>query len=123
MTLVLIVDDDEMFQEVSAEILESHGLLWVSAGDGLEALQKLQEGLEPDYIILDLQMPTMDGITFLEYKKRSRWSAIPVFVCSNDIDRWAQELNGTMGVYEKDDIRKIAAAIADICRSPQDGRI
>jgi CheY-like chemotaxis protein len=36
------------------------------AGDGLEALKKLQEGFVPDAIVLDIVMPVMDGLEFLE---------------------------------------------------------
>lgn len=116
MALVLVVDDDRLFREMTVEILESRGLSAVEASDGFTALQRLEDGLEPDYIILDIQMPRMNGLTFLDRKECSRWFAIPVFVCSSETDQSIQNLLGkVIGLYKKDEIGEIIAEIVERC--------
>ncbi len=62
----LIVDDSAMNRRTIAEILESSDDIEVigKASDGDEAL-RLALSLKPDVITLDLEMPKMDGFTFL----------------------------------------------------------
>lgn len=63
---VLVVDDSAYNRQTISEILNSHPDIEVvgKAYDGEEAL-KLTDELEPDLITLDLEMPRMDGFTFL----------------------------------------------------------
>ncbi|MEO6876876.1 MAG: response regulator, partial [Gemmatimonadaceae bacterium] len=58
---ILIVDDHEDNVELLRARLESWGFTAESAGDGLEALAKV-EASPPDLILLDVMMPVMDGI-------------------------------------------------------------
>src|SRR5262245_39270334 len=59
---VLIVDDDDKFRESLRGLLSSHGLAVVGdAADGNTALELVAE-LAPDVILMDLQMPGLDGI-------------------------------------------------------------
>ena len=59
---MLIVDDDDSFRESLRELLSSHGLSVVGdAADGNTALELVAE-LAPDVILMDLQMPGLDGI-------------------------------------------------------------
>jgi CheY-like chemotaxis protein len=59
---VLVVEDDLTNQEVAAGLLESVGLDATIAGNGLEAVQKLTAGEEFDLILMDVQMPVMNGL-------------------------------------------------------------
>lgn len=70
---VLLVDDDDICLFIHQRVLEQSGLCrWThSAGNGQRALDVLSQALDgtlpnPDIIFLDLQMPVMDGIAFLE---------------------------------------------------------
>jgi CheY-like chemotaxis protein/two-component sensor histidine kinase len=59
---VLLVDDERMILDSTRAGLEALGLSVVTAGDGLEALDRLQEpGAKVDLVIMDLTMPRMDG--------------------------------------------------------------
>lgn len=77
---ILVVDDDPMILKLVQSRLEANQYTIVTAGDGDEALIKV--GTEkPDLIILDIQMPKMDGYTFLrELKKSKDHKNIPVVV-------------------------------------------
>jgi DNA-binding response OmpR family regulator len=61
---ILVVEDDEHISAILRLALEGDGYAVDSAGDGLDALQKVREKT-PDLIILDLNMPRMGGEDFL----------------------------------------------------------
>lgn len=79
---VLIVDDSAMMRNLIGRIVESHEELTVAgkAMNGMFALQKIPR-LEPDVIVLDIEMPEMNGIEFLKEKNRLKID-IPVIVLS-----------------------------------------
>ena len=60
---ILVVDDDEHIREFVCEALDFEGYQARAAGDGRAALDLLA-GWRPDLILLDLNMPRMDGWTF-----------------------------------------------------------
>jgi CheY-like chemotaxis protein/HPt (histidine-containing phosphotransfer) domain-containing protein len=59
---VLLVEDNEINQQVAREILESAGLIVSVAGNGQEAVEAAQKN-HYDTILMDIQMPIMDGYT------------------------------------------------------------
>lgn len=62
----LVVDDSRVVRKVARRILETNGFVVREAGDGDEALQACAgEGL-PDCVLLDWNMPVMNGIEFLK---------------------------------------------------------
>lgn len=63
---ILIVDDDKFLLNMYSIKFQKEKFAVTTAGDGLDALKKLQEGLSPDAIVLDIVMPVMDGLEFLE---------------------------------------------------------
>jgi len=79
---VLVVDDSAVVRQVLKDILESDPLIEVidTAGDPFIAAEKIRKEL-PDVITLDVEMPRMDGITFL-YKLMTQ-HPIPVVMCSS----------------------------------------
>lgn len=58
---VLLVDDNEPLRENLAECLESEGHEVLEAGDGMQALERLDRERSPDVVVLDLLMPGLDG--------------------------------------------------------------
>jgi CheY-like chemotaxis protein len=63
---VLLVEDNEINQQVATELLQSAGAIVTLASHGAEAVNILTEGEQPvrfDVVLMDLQMPEMDGIT------------------------------------------------------------
>lgn len=84
---VLIVDDDELVKNILIDELSQEYDI-ISAGNGQEALDKLEEyGEKIEVIVLDLVMPVMDGVTFLEnYRNRKEYQKIPVIVATSRED-------------------------------------
>ena len=80
---VLIVDDSALMRKIVSQILYDERDINVvgSARNGLFALNKLEK-LSPDIIILDLEMPEMNGIEFLKERKK-RGIDIPVVILSS----------------------------------------
>jgi two-component system, chemotaxis family, protein-glutamate methylesterase/glutaminase len=79
---VLIVDDSAMVRDILSEILSSDPEIEVigTAADPYLAAHKMRE-VAPDVITLDVEMPRMDGITFLQ--KIMSQHPIPVVICSS----------------------------------------
>lgn len=79
---VLIVDDSAVVRQVLKEVIESDSALEVmdTAADPFVAAEKIKARL-PDVITLDVEMPRMDGITFLH--KIMSQHPIPVVMCSS----------------------------------------
>ena len=81
---VLLVDDEPIVVEIAKRKLESMGFKALCASDGQEAIDLLNTE-KPDLIVLDVQMPRMNGYTFLtELRKHpnSSVAATPVVVVS-----------------------------------------
>ena len=62
---VLIVDDDTESRQALACLLRTHGYRSYQAENGLQALEQLETAIVPELILLDLDMPVMDGREFL----------------------------------------------------------
>jgi two-component system chemotaxis response regulator CheB len=80
---VIVIDDSAFIRNVLKDILENSGIIKVVAiaRDAYEARDKIKI-YEPDFITLDVEMPKMDGITFL--KNLQRLHPMPVFVVSSN---------------------------------------
>jgi len=80
--IILIADDSAVFRDLEAKVLETHGYHVIHASNGAETLRKAVEE-KPDLILLDIQMPVMDGVqTLALLKKQPETKDIPVFVVS-----------------------------------------
>jgi two-component system, chemotaxis family, protein-glutamate methylesterase/glutaminase len=86
---VLIVDDSSLMRQLLTEILNSDPELEVigTAGDPFIAREKIK-ALSPDVLTLDIEMPRMDGLTFLE--KLMRGHPMPVVMISSLTERGAE---------------------------------
>lgn len=87
---VVLIDDDPDDHEIFAMALveaipDAESILYDSAEKALNELSKLTTGL-PDYIFLDLNMPRMNGMQFLELmKKQGPLVNVPVIIYSTSI--------------------------------------
>jgi len=80
---ILVVDDSITVRRVTARLLERHGMAVTTARDGVDALQKLQEQ-PPDLVLLDVEMPRMDGFELLANMQSSdALQAIPVVMVTS----------------------------------------
>ena len=81
---VLIVEDNLALRESLAGLLAARDIAVESVGDGLDALDRLEAGLRPCLILLDLQMPGLGGRTFLRARRLdAEIRAIPVVAVSS----------------------------------------
>lgn len=80
MPTILLVDDEAACRGPLSRLLQIDGYDVTQAVDGFEALQRLGEQ-KHDLVLLDLLMPQMDGVTFLErIRADARYADIPVFL-------------------------------------------
>src|SRR5919198_5473724 len=76
---ILVVDDEPAVRESLRRALELEGYDIELAGDGLEALYRLEANSQPDAVILDVLMPRMDGLEVCRRIRRSG-SRLPVLM-------------------------------------------
>jgi two-component system chemotaxis response regulator CheB len=86
---VLIVDDSALIRQTLSQILSADPGIEVmaTAADPFIAAERMEEE-EPDVILLDIEMPRMDGLTFLQ--KIMSQHPIPVIICSSLAENGAQ---------------------------------
>lgn len=86
---ILIVEDNEADQFLGSAIIESSGLdVDISfAGDGEEAIDAINKDTQFDLILLDINMPRMNGHEFLEEYSKSHDCEIPVIVMLTSSDQ------------------------------------
>lgn len=78
MKTVLIAEDNPVNRELLRELLEMRGYAVVEAGDGEQALTQIHQSI-PDILLLDLNMPVLDGFGTLEcIRQDPRLASLPV---------------------------------------------
>ena len=96
----LVVDDSRVVRKVARRILEANGFAVMEAADGQQALDSCRQAM-PDCVLLDWNMPVVDGISFLR-NLRSEFGPDkpPVVFCTteNDLDHIEQAI--TAGAQE-----------------------
>lgn len=86
MTSFLVVDDSPLVRKIARRMLEGFGFSVTEAGDGIEALASCAEA-RPDAVLLDWNMPNMDGITFLrEFRQTPGGVGPKVLFCTTESD-------------------------------------
>jgi len=81
--LAMVVDDSITMRRVSQRLLERHGLRVVTATDGIDALERVEEEI-PDVILLDIEMPRMDGYEFASKLRNSDDTAnVPIIMVTS----------------------------------------
>lgn len=88
MTTILVVDDYEVNQQLLAHILRRNQYDICVANNGYEALDILAEK-EIDLVILDIDMPEMDGLSLLQQLRQDpHWAKLPIIIltASGDIE-------------------------------------
>jgi chemosensory pili system protein ChpA (sensor histidine kinase/response regulator) len=81
--LVMVVDDSLTVRKITSRMLTREGFTVITAKDGMDALQMLGEQT-PDVILLDIEMPRMDGFEFTKTIKNDPKSAhIPIIMITS----------------------------------------
>src|ERR1700733_7708879 len=98
MKTILVVDDMAIFREPIEALLREEGYTPRGASDGPAALA-MMEAEPPDLVLLDLAMPTMDGLRVLSKMRQSpRLMQVPVIILSAGGDKARIREAATLGI-------------------------
>lgn len=88
---VMIIDDSAVVRQTLGDLIQSDPAieLAATAADPLIASKKLED-LRPDVIILDIEMPRMDGLTFL--RKMMKENPLPIIICSSKAEKGSENV-------------------------------
>jgi CheY-like chemotaxis protein len=93
---ILVADDEEVVLEIMARKIASHDYEVITAKDGQEAWAKIVSEL-PDVIILDLNMPVMDGWSVLSQLRRNspckRWQPVIIVSAQNELESFRKGMD------------------------------
>ncbi len=111
---VLVVDDSAVVRQIMASVLsQDKRLRVVVAADPLIAMEKMKR-TRPDVILLDLEMPRMDGLTFL--RRLMAEDPIPVVICSGVAGRGTEMAVRALDEGAVDIVAKPALGVANFLR-------
>lgn len=83
----LIVDDSRPIRRIEGEILKDLGFETADACNGREALDRLQTCPLPDVVLVDWNMPEMDGLEFIKAVRReARYSGIVILMVTTETE-------------------------------------
>jgi len=129
---VLVVDDSAVVRQVMQAVLSQEPDMVIAvAADPLIAMQKMKQA-RPDVILLDLEMPRMDGLTFLQ--KVMAEDPIPTLICSGVAARGTEKAlraldQGAVGIVTKpmigvrDFLHESALILVDLVRSAAKAKV
>lgn len=116
---VLLVEDNESNQIVATEILNEAGIIVYIAPNGQEALEWLQENPHPDLILMDCQMPILDGFEATRKIREELKLTLPIVAMTANVMKGDEEkcyAAGMNGYVPKPvDARKLLHEIARFC--------
>jgi len=114
---VLIVDDDTASREALAHLLRTQGYRSSQAENGLQALEQLEAAISPpDLILLDLDMPVMNGREFLSRLAYLQCIARPIVIIITGQD--PRGIPGAAAVLRKPvSISQLLGLMQDLTRS------
>ena len=82
---ILIVDDSKTVRNLVAFIMKKEGFRVTTAEDGLDGLEKLYAAEQVDLIVSDVNMPRMDGLSFIKtVREQETYRDIPIVVLSTE---------------------------------------
>ncbi|MDO4776614.1 MAG: Hpt domain-containing protein [Cardiobacteriaceae bacterium] len=95
---ILVVDDSVTMRKVSTRLLERNHFIVETAKDGLDAIEVLQH-FKPDLIMLDIEMPRMDGFEFAAHvRQNSDVPNVPIVMVTSRTGDKHRERAGQIGV-------------------------
>jgi CheY-like chemotaxis protein len=116
---ILVVDDDPVLRSTVGEALLERGYRVVEAAEGEAALRRITES-EPRLILLDMEMPTMDGWSFARALRERYGRRIPVIVMTaRDSSRLrADEIGANADLGKPFDLERLYEVVADTIGPP-----
>jgi urea transport system substrate-binding protein len=108
---VLVVDDDEDLRERIADTLQSHGLSVTQASNGQEALEIVDQ-MMPALIILDMNMPVMDGWEFAkQFYRRQQIAPVIVLTAEKRVNQSAADIGAKYALGKPIDTNRLLAMV------------
>lgn len=96
---ILIVDDDNFLLDMYAFKFSQNNFEVFAAESGVQALEKIKDGLQPDILLMDIIMPKMDGFELLEKINHDKLSPDSVkIILSNKNDQSDIEKGEKLGI-------------------------
>ena len=129
MARILVIEDEELLRNLYAELLEMKGYKVDTSADGQNALEFLSD-TRPDLMLLDVNMPNLDGIEFLrKIKTDNKLKKIPVLLITGviQVEKISACLDlGAVGYIEKANspvevMSKIEMVLGAVINSPNQG--
>jgi two-component system, chemotaxis family, chemotaxis protein CheY len=85
MTTVLAVDDSASMRQMLAYTLRQGGYEVIEAGDGAEALKRLESSHDVRVVVTDQNMPHLDGLSLTRaLRAQERWAKVPVLILTTE---------------------------------------
>jgi DNA-binding NtrC family response regulator len=118
---ILIVDDEPSMLRYTKTLLEVDNYSVETANSGFEALKRVQDGLNPSLILLDMAMPSMNGLQTIEECKRIRpEQKIVVLSCVSDTSTVVQAIKlGALDYVTKPFYKSELDAVLKRCLDPE----
>jgi two-component system, NtrC family, response regulator AtoC len=118
---ILIVDDEPSMLRYTKTLLEVDNYAVETAGSGFEAIKRVQEGLKPSLILLDMAMPSMNGLQTIEECKKIRpEQKIVVLSCVSDTSTVVQAIKlGALDYVTKPFYKSELDAVLKRCLEPE----
>ncbi len=128
---VLAIDDSAVVRQALSQILGRAGMIVTTANDPIVAMEKMRRE-RPDVIVLDIEMPRMDGLTFL--RKLMAEDPLPVVVCSglaypgseiavHALEEGALDVVAKPRLGVKGFLEESAQRIVDVVRAASEARV
>jgi CheY-like chemotaxis protein len=120
MAKVLVIDDDPQDRELVAAVLEERGYEVIAAGNGRTGLMLCHRGA-PDAVVLDLDMPGLDGRSVLQ-QLRTLHPSLPVVVFSGrraeDVEEEMLNQGATAFIRKAFSLHQLGLALQEVLPSP-----
>ncbi len=98
---VLVVDDSRAIRRIIGEIMKQLGFEVTEAGNGIEALQRLEELGAPELVLVDWNMPEMNGLDFIKaVRANPAYSDLPLMMVTTETEMERMALAFMAGVNE-----------------------
>jgi two-component system chemotaxis response regulator CheY len=97
----LVVDDSRALRMILRNMLRQLGFEVLEAGDGRQALEQLEHGRRPDVVLVDWNMPVMNGLEFVQQvRARREFDDLLLMMVTTETDRKRIEAALGAGVNE-----------------------
>ena len=83
----MVVDDSRPIRRIEGDILRELGFETVEAGNGRQALERLEEGELPKVVLVDWNMPEMNGLEFIRaVRSNARFQSVVMLMVTTEIE-------------------------------------